>query len=229
MRNWAKKMPTVQTVHEYLSIHELSRDIIEKLNEIYEGEYQTKNFIEELDELEKVTSVSMLVEDGNILCCCTFKDRLKYILMENLVSYESGNGHASTLLREAIYKDIATKVHKPIVMAAEEAQLDMYRNFMIGLGDKRVKLLKEFRKTQGSKFIGNTGIPWAIFYCKSTKIKYKYAFVMEYQDPSDHITLETSDENTHTNPSPRKRLSSTYGTKTSKHVKRIHTPPSNDY
>jgi hypothetical protein len=210
--------------HKHIGLHELKQNTIEDINAVYKKAYCTENYMQILDSLNAVTSVSILVENGSILTCCTYRDRFNFVVMENLVSSESRNGHASRFVREFL-PGVSKSQGKLIIMAAEEKDLEWYRALMtFSVRDRvRVKLLDEYRRIRDENYIGETGCTWSIFYSRKTRIRYKYAFVLNTETSDTETSIiNTETSNTEAN-RPLLPLSERLKPK-SKHVSRTPTP-----
>ena len=206
--------------HKHIGLHQINKETLDELNRIYEKAYDTENYMQILDSLNAVTSVSILVENGSILTCCTYRDRLNFVVMENLVSSESRNGHASRFVREFL-PGVSKSQGKPIIMASEEKDLEWYRALMTFSVNTsvRVKLLNEYRRTRCEKYIGETGCTWSIFYSRKTRIRYKYAFVLTTEASINTEATEATEANI-----PFQSLSERQLKIKSKHVSRTTTP-----
>ena len=223
--------------HKHIGLHELKQNTLEDINAVYKKAYNTENYMQKLDSLNAVTSISVLVENGSILTCCTYRDRLDYVVMENLVSIEVRNGHASRFVREFL-PEVSKSLGKVILMAAEEKDIEWYRALMTDRNGKRVQLLNEYRRILGQKYIGETRCTWTVFYCKKSRIRYDHAFILYNTSNAElEVSNDTESINSEVNVSSSLPLKDRLLLKR-KHVSRTSTPihkrsgkfpPSHDY
>lgn len=166
--------------HKLIPLIELKSVLHEQLDEYAKSAFSIDNFINQLIDAQSIDAVSVLYQNEDILCFCTYREFSSYMLLENLMCVEKYNGHSSTFLRLSV-EEISKKRQKVVILMCEDENsslINMYMNIKTLTKGTRVPMFAKHTRPKGQySCIGKTKCKWNMFVDRSKNISYKVAFV----------------------------------------------------
>ena len=173
-----RKMESIK--HKLIPLIELKPELHHQLDEYAKSAFGIDNFINQLIDVQSLDAVSVLHQNEDILCFCTYREFSSYLLLENLMCVEKYNGHSSTFLRLSI-EEMSKKRQKVVILMCEDENnslINMYMNIKTLTKGTRVPMFTKHIRPKGQySCIGKTKCKWNMFVDRAKNISYKVAFV----------------------------------------------------
>lgn len=203
-----RKMESIK--HKLIPLIELKSLLHKQLDEYAKTAFGIDNFINQLIDVQSLDAVSVLYQNEDILCFCTYREFSSYMLLENLMCVEKYNGHSSTFLRLSV-EEISKKRQKVVILMCEDENssiINMYMNIKTLTKGTRVPMFVKHTRPKGQySCIGKTKCKWNMFVDRAKNISYKVAFVSKpflYGEESSEIEESNSADEEQVNDSSSK-------------------------